>query len=88
MAACPLSWRLTGLVLRGFTEDDVDRWYDLNSDRYVMWFLTAGEPTQPEEAPARYYSDDAPTIPGAGQGEVEYAVTRAERQVSGECLPP
>ena len=25
-------------------------------------------PIRPEEAPARCYSDDAPTIPGAGQG--------------------
>lgn len=33
------------LVLRRFTEDDVDHLYDLNSDRDVMWFLNGGEPT-------------------------------------------
>ncbi len=33
------------LVLRRFTEDDVDDLYDLNSDRDVMWFLNGGEPT-------------------------------------------
>ena len=33
------------LVLRGFTEDDVDNLYELNGDRDVMWYLTGGEPT-------------------------------------------
>jgi RimJ/RimL family protein N-acetyltransferase len=37
------------LVLRGFTEDDVDHLYDLNADPDVMWFLNGGEPTPREE---------------------------------------
>jgi RimJ/RimL family protein N-acetyltransferase len=37
------------LVLRGFTEADADHLYELNSDRDVMWFLSAGEPTPREE---------------------------------------
>jgi RimJ/RimL family protein N-acetyltransferase len=37
------------LVLRGFTEDDVDNLYELNGDRDVMWYLTGGEPTPHEE---------------------------------------
>ncbi len=37
------------LVLRGFTEDDVDNLYELNGDRDVMWYLTGGEPTPREE---------------------------------------
>jgi len=41
------------LVLRGFTEDDVDHLYDLNGDRDVMWFLTGGEPTSREEVRGR-----------------------------------
>jgi RimJ/RimL family protein N-acetyltransferase len=41
------------LVLRGFTEDDVDHLYELNSDRDVMWFLTGGEPTPREEVRSR-----------------------------------
>ncbi len=41
------------LVLRGFTEGDVDHLYDLNGDRDVMWFLTGGEPTPREEVRSR-----------------------------------
>jgi RimJ/RimL family protein N-acetyltransferase len=41
------------LVLRGFTEDDVDHLYELNSDRDVMWFLNGGEPTPREEVRSR-----------------------------------
>jgi len=37
------------LVLRRFTEDDVDHLYDLNADPDVMWFLNGGEPTPREE---------------------------------------
>ena len=37
------------LVLRDFTEDDVDNLYELNGDRDVMWYLTGGEPTPREE---------------------------------------
>ena len=33
------------LVLRQFTEDDVDNLVDLNSDPAVMRFLTGGLPT-------------------------------------------
>ena len=40
------------LLLRGFTEDDVDHLYELNSDRDVMWFLNGGEPT-PREVRSR-----------------------------------
>jgi hypothetical protein len=32
-----------GLVLRGFTEDDVGHLCHLNSDRDLMWFLVSGE---------------------------------------------
>jgi RimJ/RimL family protein N-acetyltransferase len=48
------------LVLRGFTDADADHLYELNRDRDVMWF----------------HSDDVPDIPGADQGEIEYALTR------------
>ena len=41
------------LVLRGFTEADADRLYELNSDHDVMWFLTGGEPTPREEVRSR-----------------------------------
>jgi RimJ/RimL family protein N-acetyltransferase len=37
------------LVLRRFTEDDVDRLSDLNSDPEVMRYLTGGRPTPREE---------------------------------------
>ncbi len=37
------------LVLRGFTQDDLEHLYDLNGDPAVMWFLTGGEPTSREE---------------------------------------
>lgn len=37
------------LVLRSFTEDDVDNLHELNSDPDVMWFLTGGEPTPREK---------------------------------------
>lgn len=41
------------LVLRAFTEDDVDNLYELNGDRDVMWFLSGGEPTPREEVRTR-----------------------------------
>ena len=37
------------LVLRQFTEDDVDNLFDLNSDPEVMRYLTGGRPTPREE---------------------------------------
>jgi RimJ/RimL family protein N-acetyltransferase len=37
------------LVLRPFTEEDVDNLYELNGDRDVMWYLSGGEPTPREE---------------------------------------
>jgi RimJ/RimL family protein N-acetyltransferase len=37
------------LALRQFTEGDVDRLFDLNSDQEVMRYLTGGEPTPREE---------------------------------------
>jgi len=37
------------LVLRQFTEDDVDDLFDLNSDPEVMRYLTGGKPTPREE---------------------------------------
>jgi RimJ/RimL family protein N-acetyltransferase len=37
------------LVLRSFTEDDVDHLYELNGDPDVMWFLNGGEPTPRNE---------------------------------------
>jgi RimJ/RimL family protein N-acetyltransferase len=37
------------LVLRRFTEDDVDHLYDLNGDPDVMWYLSGGRPTPREE---------------------------------------
>jgi RimJ/RimL family protein N-acetyltransferase len=37
------------LVLRGFTENDVDNLFDLNSDPEVMRYLTGGRPTPREE---------------------------------------
>ena len=37
------------LVLRRFTEDDVDHLYDLNGDPDVMWYLSGGKPTPREE---------------------------------------
>jgi RimJ/RimL family protein N-acetyltransferase len=41
------------LVLRAFTEGDVDNLYQLNGDRDVMWFLSGGEPTPREEVSNR-----------------------------------
>jgi RimJ/RimL family protein N-acetyltransferase len=41
------------LVLRAFTEHDVDHLYDLDGDRDVMWFLNGGEPTPREEVRSR-----------------------------------
>ena len=37
------------LVLRGFTEDDVDNLYELNGDPDVMWYLSGGKPTPRDE---------------------------------------
>jgi RimJ/RimL family protein N-acetyltransferase len=37
------------LVLRQFTEDDVDNLVDLDSDPEVMWFVTGGRTTPREE---------------------------------------
>lgn len=37
------------LVLREFTEDDVDNLFDLNSDPEVMRYLTGGRPTPRQE---------------------------------------
>jgi RimJ/RimL family protein N-acetyltransferase len=37
------------LVLRQFTEDDVDNLFDLNSDPEVMRYLTGGRPSSREE---------------------------------------
>lgn len=37
------------LVLRRFTVDDLDDLVDLDSDPAVMWHLTGGRPTPPEE---------------------------------------
>jgi RimJ/RimL family protein N-acetyltransferase len=37
------------LVLRQFTEDDVDNLFDLNSDPEVMRYLTGGSPTPRDE---------------------------------------
>jgi RimJ/RimL family protein N-acetyltransferase len=37
------------LILRQFTEDDVDNLFDLNSDPEVMRYLTGGRPTPREE---------------------------------------
>jgi RimJ/RimL family protein N-acetyltransferase len=37
------------LVIRQFTEDDVDNLFDLNSDPEVMRYLTGGRPTPREE---------------------------------------
>jgi RimJ/RimL family protein N-acetyltransferase len=37
------------LVMREFTEDDVDNLFDLNSDPEVMRYLTGGRPTPREE---------------------------------------
>lgn len=37
------------LVLRQFTEDDVDNLFELNSDPLVMRYLTGGKPTPREE---------------------------------------
>jgi RimJ/RimL family protein N-acetyltransferase len=37
------------LVMRQFTEDDVDNLFDLNSDPEVMRYLTGGRPTPREE---------------------------------------
>jgi RimJ/RimL family protein N-acetyltransferase len=36
------------LVLRSFTEGDVDHLYELNGDPDVMWYLSGGEPTPRE----------------------------------------
>jgi RimJ/RimL family protein N-acetyltransferase len=45
----PILLETDRLVLRRFTEDDVDHLYDLNGDPDVMWFLNGGEPTPREE---------------------------------------
>jgi RimJ/RimL family protein N-acetyltransferase len=45
----PIFLKTERLMLRSFTEDDVDNLYELNGDRDVMWFLTGGEPTPCEE---------------------------------------
>ena len=37
------------LIMRQFTEDDVDNLFDLNSDPEVMRYLTGGRPTPREE---------------------------------------
>jgi RimJ/RimL family protein N-acetyltransferase len=45
----PVFLQTERLVLRAFTENDVDHLYQLNSDPDVMWFLTGGEPTPRDE---------------------------------------
>lgn len=45
----PILLETDRLVLRRFTEDDVDHLHDLNGDPDVMWFLNGGEPTPREE---------------------------------------
>jgi RimJ/RimL family protein N-acetyltransferase len=37
------------LVLRSFTEGDIDHLYELNGDPDVMWFLSGGKPTPRDE---------------------------------------
>jgi RimJ/RimL family protein N-acetyltransferase len=45
----PAFLQTSRLILRTFTEDDVDHLFELNGDPDVMWFLTGGEPTPREE---------------------------------------
>jgi hypothetical protein len=69
------------LVLRSFTEDDVDRLYDLNSDPEVMLEKCGLVLIR------AYHSDDVPAIPGAEHGEVEYALTREDWQARDGAAP-
>lgn len=45
----PVFLETSRLVLRAFTENDVDHLFELNGDPDVMWFLSGGEPTPREE---------------------------------------
>jgi RimJ/RimL family protein N-acetyltransferase len=74
------------LIMRQFTEDDVDNLFDLNSDPEVMRYINGGRPTpreviRDEIIPfhlAVYDRLDRLGTWAAEHGEVEYALTRPE----------
>ena len=72
------------LVLRGFTEADADRLYELNSDHDVMWFLTGGEPTPREEVRSRII----PFFLGFYERYDGLGFWAVETQAAGEFLLP
>jgi hypothetical protein len=77
------------LVLRQFTEGDVDNLFELNSDLEVMRYLTGGRGTPRDEirdeiiplhleAYRRLPYERTDPIEGGEHGEVEYALTRPD----------
>lgn len=71
------------LVIRQFTDDDVDNLFNLNRDPEVMRYLTGGRPTTVLEKCGLTLVRTTPyerpdVIEGAEHGEVEYALTKPE----------
>ncbi|MGH2390760.1 MAG: GNAT family N-acetyltransferase [Chloroflexota bacterium] len=69
------------LLLRRFTEDDVDNLFDLDSDPEVMRFLSGGKPTprdviQNETLPR--FLRSSTRLEGPEQDGVDYALSRAD----------
>jgi RimJ/RimL family protein N-acetyltransferase len=70
------------LVMRQFTEDDVDNLFNLNSDPQVMRYLTGGRPTAREEIRDRII----PFILGAYDRFDRLGTWAAESAATGEFL--
>jgi RimJ/RimL family protein N-acetyltransferase len=69
------------LVLRQFTEDDVDNLFELNSDPAVMRYLTGGRPTPREEI-----RDQIIPFHRAVYGRLDRLGTWAAESAAGEFL--